>query len=193
MTAQIDLERQTLIYELIKALRKKDNWCGETHVQKTAYFFEEITGHRLSYQFILYKHGPYSFELSEDLSIMGAYRFVGDEIAHPAYGPRLKPNIEVEEMLLKDFGKLATEFARPMEFVTEKLSGCGVAVLERLATALYFTKHNPEKGYAERARQINQVKPHISQALALEAVKQVDQILDEWENIKFQNKRAQAH
>jgi uncharacterized protein YwgA len=87
MPEQNNLERQTLIYELIKTLREKDNWCGETHVQKTTYFLEELTGHKLSYRFVLYKHGPYSFELSEDLSTMDAYRFVEDEIAHPAYGP----------------------------------------------------------------------------------------------------------
>jgi len=186
MTEQNSLERQTLIYELIKALRKRDNWCGETHVQKTTYFFEELTGHALEYQFVLYKHGPYSFELSEDLSAMGAYRFVEDEIAHPAYGPRLKPNREVEQMLLKDFGKLAEEFAGPVEFVADKLAGYGVVTLERLATALYFTKQRPVEGDAERARQIHQVKPHISEVLALDAVKTVNEILEDWNNYELQ-------
>jgi hypothetical protein len=65
MTETDSLERQTVIYNLIDTLRDEDNWCGETHVQKTTYFLEELTGHALGYPFILYKHSPYCFELSE--------------------------------------------------------------------------------------------------------------------------------
>ena len=190
MTEQNSFERRTLVYKLIEALRKRDNWCGETHVQKTTYFFEELTEHALGYQFVLYKHGPFSFELSEDLSAMGAYRFVEDEIAHPAYGPRLKPNREVEQMLLKDFGKLAEEFADAVEFVADKLSDYGVVTLERLATALYFTKQRPVEGDSERAREIHRVKPHISEVLALDAVKTVNQILEDWKNYKLKSEPA---
>jgi hypothetical protein len=95
-------------------------------------------------------------------------------------GPRLKPNREVEEMLRTNFGRLASEFSCPIEFVAEKLSGYGVATLERLATALYFIKHSPGQEDVEKAKKINRVKPHISEALALQALKQVNQILEEW-------------
>src|SRR5271165_3437938 len=161
MTEQNSLQRQTVIYDLIDALRNKDNWCGETHVQKTTYFFEELTGHALEYQFVLYKHGPYSFELSEDLSAMGAFRFIEDEIAHPAYGPRLKPNREIQQMLRENFGTLTRQLGDPLKFVADKLSGYGVVTLERLATALYFTTQKPVEGNEARARQIHIVKPHI--------------------------------
>jgi len=182
MTETESLERQTVIYNLIDTLRDKDNWCGETHVQKTTYFLEELTGHVLGYPFILYKHGPYSFELSEDLSAMGAFRFIEDEIAHPAYGPRLKPNREIKQMLQEKFGTLTTELADPIKFVVGKLSGYGVVTLERLATALYFTTQKPVEGDEARARQIHIVKSHISAVLALDAVKIVNTILEDWKH-----------
>ena len=185
MTETESLQRKTVIFDLIKALRKRDNWSGETHVQKTVYFLEELSGHALKYPFVLYKHGPYSFELSEDLSAMGAFRFIEDEIAHPAFGPRLKPNFEVEEMLRGSFGKLAEKLAGPVEFVADKLSGYGVVSLERLATALYFTAQSPVEGDEARARQIHRVKPHIPEVLALDAVKIVNRVLDEWEKNKI--------
>ena len=72
-----------------------------------------------------------------------------------------------------------------MEFVADKLAGYGVVTLERLATALFFTKQRPVEGDAERARQI-QVKPHISEVLALDAVKTVNEILEDWKNYELQ-------
>ena len=174
------LEKQTVIFELIGSLRANDNWCGETHIQKTSFFVEELSGHNLGYDFILYKHGPYSFELSEDLAGMGALHFVDQEIVNPNYGPRLKRNPEVEQMLKEQFGQKIQNLKPAVDFVVLKLSEYGVATLERLATALYFTKKEPIEGVDARARKINEVKPHIPMTLALDAVKNVDQILAEW-------------
>jgi uncharacterized protein YwgA len=175
------LQRQTVVYDLINDLRAKDNWCGETHVQKTVYFLEQLTGGALGYEFILYKHGPYSFGLSEELASMGAMHFVDEVIAHPSYGPRLKTNPEVKQMLHKDFGEKSKRLSNAMQYVVEMLCGFGVATLERLATALYFTKQEQVQGVQERAHEISRVKPHISFGLALDAVKTVDKILVEWE------------
>ncbi len=176
------LQRQTVLYDLINALRAKDNWCGETHIQKTVYFLEQLTRGGLGYEFILYKHGPYSFTLSEELAGMGAMRFVDEVITHPHYGPRLKTNPEVESMLHRDFGEKSKRLKHALNFAVAKLSDYGVATLERLATALYFTKQEPVEGVEERARKINEVKPHISIVLALDAAKTVDKIFAEWEH-----------
>lgn len=174
------LENQAAIYDLIGALRAKQNWCGETHVQKSIFFLEELGNRSLGYDFILYKHGPYSFDLNEDLAGMGALRFIDEEIVNPNYGPRLKQNREVEPMLHNHFGQKSKSVKPVADFVVSKLADYGVATLERLATALYFTKKEPIEGVEARARKINEVKPHISMTLALDAVKNVDQILAEW-------------
>jgi len=67
-----------------------------------------------------------------------------------------------------------------VDFVVSKLADFGVATLERLATALYFTKLEPIADLEERARKIHEVKPHISKHAALDAVKRVEDILAEW-------------
>jgi uncharacterized protein YwgA len=183
------LENQAVIYSLIGSLRAKHNWCGETHIQKTIFFLEELGNHPLGYDFILYKHGPYSFALSEDLSGMGALRFIDEEIANPNYGPRLKQNLEVDQMLQNQFGGKLQPLRPAVDFIVSKLSDYGVATLERLATALYFTKNEPISGVESRAQKINEIKPHISITLALDAVKKVDDILLEW-NQRFPQEAA---
>ena len=183
------LENQAVIYGLIGSLRAKQNWCGETHIQKTVFFLEELGNHPLGYDFILYKHGPFSFILSEDLAGMGALRFIDEEIANPNYGPRLKQNLEVEQMLQNQFGRKLQPLQPSIDYVVSKLSDYGVATLERLATALYFTKKEPISGSEGRAQKINEVKPHISVTLALDAVKKVDGIIVEW-NERFPQKGA---
>lgn len=174
------LQRQALIYSLIDQLRSKGNWCGETHIQKTLFFLDELSNNATGYDFILYKHGPFCFELSEDLSVMDALHFVKDEVVNANYGPRLKTNTAVQPMLTEQFGQLAARVRDEMAFVVQKLAECGVATLERFGTALFFTRKEVIEGQEERARRIHQVKPHISETQALEAVKQVDQILYEW-------------
>jgi len=174
------LENQAVIYDLIGSLRAKQNWCGETHIQKTIFFLEELGNHPLGYDFILYKHGPYSFELNEDLAGMGALKFIDQEIVNPNYGPRIKQNSEVGLMLQNQFGQKLQKLKPSIDYLASKLSDYGVATLERLATALYFTKCEPVSGIEGRAQKIHEVKPHISVTLALDAVKRVDSILVEW-------------
>jgi hypothetical protein len=53
-----------LVGAIIKELADAGSWCGETHIQKTAYVAKELLGVPIAASFILYKHGPYSFDLS---------------------------------------------------------------------------------------------------------------------------------
>ena len=46
----------------------------ETHVQKAMYLMQELLEVPTEYSFILYKHGPFSFDLSDELtSFRGDY------------------------------------------------------------------------------------------------------------------------
>lgn len=180
---EIDLQKQGAIVALIESLREKGNWCGETNVQKTTYFVEMLSDHCLGLEFVLYKHGPFSFELNELLSFMGSLRFLEDEIANPRYGPRLRPNPDASRMLREQFGKLSNELKDVTSFVVNHLASYGIVSLERLGTALYFTRQEPIEDRQARAAQIHKVKPHISEQEALQAVDQVDKILEEWSKV----------
>jgi len=66
------LKRDVVILSLIENLKKKGSWCGETHIQKATYFLQELFDFPLGFEFILYKHGPFSFDLSDKLTAMRA-------------------------------------------------------------------------------------------------------------------------
>lgn len=51
-------QRQAILLALIQRLREKGSWCGETHIQKSAYFLQELLGVPLDLNVIFYKHGP---------------------------------------------------------------------------------------------------------------------------------------
>jgi uncharacterized protein YwgA len=133
------LQRASLILSLIKALRDRDSWCGETSIQKATYFLQELTGVVLDFDFVLYKYGPYCFDLTDELTAMRANSILALQIRDPRYGPCYVPG-ELSDALLRCYPKTASQFQREVNFVAEQLGSKGVAELERLATALYVQK-----------------------------------------------------
>jgi hypothetical protein len=186
MITEDDLQKHAAIMALIEELRSVGNWCGETHVQKTSYFLNVLSNRALGFDFILYKHGPFSFDLGETLSVMASLRYLEDEVPDPRYGPRLKPNREGSRMLRNQSGKLAHKLKPQISFVVKKLAPYGVATLERLGTALYFTCQERIESQENRSRKIHEVKPHITESQALDAVKTVNRLLEEWKDYELQ-------
>jgi uncharacterized protein YwgA len=177
-----NLERQAVILHLIALMRQRGSWCGETHVQKTLFFLETFQQRPLNLHFLLYKHGPYSFELADELTAMRAHGFLDWDIPHPNYGPRLKAT-QFGETVLTNYKAEFERLQPAVEFIVSKLADYGVAPLERLATALYFSLHEKIQDTSERARKIHEIKPHISEALALDAIRIVEGILKEQASI----------
>ena len=80
------LQRWEIISRLVRTMRQKGSWAGETHIQKCVMFLQELLGIRMGYDFILYKYGPFSFELRSDLVQMRA-RLMLDIEPRIEYGP----------------------------------------------------------------------------------------------------------
>ncbi len=59
------LQRAAVLLTLLDALKQRGSWCGETHLQKSVYILQELFGVQLGFTFVLYRHGPYSFDLSQ--------------------------------------------------------------------------------------------------------------------------------
>jgi len=171
------LERASVLLSLVEALRSRGSWAGETHLQKSAYFLQELLGVPLGLRFILYKHGPFSFDLRQDVGGMFADSILAWEIQPYPYGPSLKPG-PLSDLLKRQFSRPARHFAGQIGFVAEKLAPKRVVELERLATALYVTLQGKVEG-EQRAARICQLKPHITPAEAVEAVAEVDMIRGE--------------
>lgn len=162
----------TVLLSLIENLEENGSWCGETHIQKSCYFLQEMLGAELEYNFILYKHGPYSFDLSDELGALRADSLLKVVPQHP-YGPRLLPT-ENWENLKSNFPKTLKKHKEQINFLAQWLKNKGVSDLEKLATAYYVTQHNKNASQKDRAEEICSYKPHISCEEALNAVSEVE-------------------
>lgn len=170
-------QNRAILVALINSLRQKESWCGETHIQKSAFFLKTLTNVPIDFDFILYKHGPFSFDLHDDLSVMRGYGLVDLEVSYP-YGPRFL-GTDMGKSLQSRFPKTTAKYEKQIGFIAEKLGSKGVVDLERLATAYYVTLKTPEDTSEERAAAIIKLKPHISFESAKQAVHQVDGFINE--------------
>jgi hypothetical protein len=129
----------------------------------------------LDFEFILYKHGPFSFDLRNEIGSLRAEGFFEWEVKSQRYGPGLKPG-PMSELLSRQFGGTVDAFSPRIEFVATQLGNRNVAELERLATAIYVTmdERTPRES---RATRINELKAHISLSEAEQAVSEADQVI----------------
>jgi uncharacterized protein YwgA len=170
-------QNRSVLVALIDSLREKGSWCGETHIQKAAFFLKKLTKVPIDFDFILYKHGPFSFDLHDELSVMRGYGLVDLEVSYP-YGPRIV-GTKMAKSLQERFPKTTTKYEKQIGFIAEKLGNKGVVDLERLATAYYVTLKTPNDGPEERAKAIVKLKPHITLESAKQAVRDVDEFTAE--------------
>ncbi len=172
------LKRAALITRLIEKLRQRGSWCGETHVQKSTLFLQDLMRVPLEFEFVLFKHGPFSFDLRDELTSLRADELLRLESRWP-YGPRIAPT-ERSEYIQQICAKTLAKYDDRITFVAEKLGEKNVVDLERLATALYVIQRaNPDTSVDERAEQLTELKPHIPRDSAITAIKEVDHILEE--------------
>lgn len=172
------LQSAAVLSLLFEKLREHGSWCGETHVQKATFFLQELMLVPLGFDFILYKHGPFSFELRDELTALRADELIGLEQQWP-YGPRLIP-LERSKYIQHICSKTLGEHNNSIAFVAEKLGAKGVNELECVATALYVTQQAESDASVEtRADLLTRLKPHIPTESATAAIKEVDHIIEE--------------
>ena len=169
------LQKLAILLDLGDAMKNQGSWCGETHYQKAAYFLQELLKVPLDYEFVLYKHGPFSFDLRDELTALRAYGLVKQEFASHKYRPKLLPS-ENSANFREKFPKTRSETEGKISFVANKLRDRGVYELEKLATALYVTLSSEDASIQQRANAICKVKPHIPSNEALAAIEELDGI-----------------
>jgi hypothetical protein len=145
--------QEAILAGLARRLDAKGSWSGETHIQKAAYLTHELFGVPFDFDFILYKHGPFSFELRDELGSMEADRLLERQPQPPPYGPRFlvtERGHELEERLTQTMSR----YAPGLDWTSERLGRRGVAELERLATALWVTRDDEAGSVEEVDRMI---------------------------------------
>ncbi len=164
--------RRATILRLVEVMHDAGSWVGETHMQKCIFFMQTLLAVRTGYDFVLYKHGPFSFNLRNELADMMSSLELDVE-PHPPYGPsfvrgpRGLQSIDLPQRVESAIG-----------FVGENLSTLDTRELERLSTALLLQVNNPRWTSQQIASKINQIKPHIPLNDALLAVRDVAQLRD---------------
>jgi hypothetical protein len=169
------LQRASVLLALNEGLRNAGSWAGETHMQKATFFLQELLDVPLEFDFVLYKHGPFSFDLRDELTFMRAQRFLQLEPQYP-YGPTLLAG-EQSELLKNAFRQAIEQYSPKIRYVSQKLGTKTVAGLERTATALYVTLRDPAN--PDRAGRLAHLKPHIALQEAQAAMAEIDQIMGE--------------
>jgi hypothetical protein len=173
-----DTQKDVLLLSFIGCLKNKGSWCGETHIQKGTYFYQELMGVPLGFEFILYKHGPFSFDLKDKLTALRADLLL-NVTSRPPYGPSIVLG-ENSEAVLERFPKTRACFREREEFLASRLASKKVDELERLGTAFLVLREKlPQGSVDERALKIHELKPHVSVDLAREAVLEVDKLIED--------------
>ncbi len=166
-----DLQRSAIVATLVKECRARNAFCGETMVQKSVFFLQELLRVPLAFDFQLYIYGPFSFELQRHISSMMADDMIA--VRPLEYGSTFEPGEQVA-YLEKHTAETIAAHRDAVSFVVTHLAGRGVKQLERVATALFFTVTTDGLSVDERASKICEVKPHITRDEARNAVEEVD-------------------
>lgn len=171
-------QREAVILSLVETLHCKESWCGETHIQKATYFLQELLGVPLEIDFILYKHGPYSFDLKDILNSMQADLILQSKATYP-YGSCISPGL-TSQQIKNNYNSISEQYLNQINFIAEKLGNSSASRLEKLATAYYVIKQKaPQANSDERASIINTIKPHVSIDDAKTSLNEVDALIEE--------------
>lgn len=172
------LIRRAVLSSLAGRLRERGSWCGETHLQKAAYLLQDVAGVPLGFDFVLYKYGPFSFDLRETLDEMKAERLLELEVQRYPYGPRLAAS-PATSRLLEAMGEQVMRFSVQIDWVADAVRDRGVNALEALSTATLLRRRHPEASDDDLVRRLQRVKPHIPDDEAKEAVAEAGRLLSE--------------
>jgi uncharacterized protein YwgA len=168
------MQRAALLLTLLDQLKGKGSWCGETHLQKATFFLQELGGVPLGFDFVLYKHGPYSFDLNDEITALRADMLLTVEPREP-YGPSLYTS-DGGRSLRARYQQTLGRYATAIKFVADHLGSSNVSELEKLGTALYVVKQIPSADQDTRSKKLREFKPHVRSEEAIKAVQDVDKM-----------------
>ena len=168
------LQKCAILLSLVEKLKENKSWCGETHIQKSTYFLQHLLNVPLEYDFLLYKYGPYSFDLLDELTAMRADCMLS-LTPNPPFGPSFQP-AETSELILDLYPKTTQKYQKEIDFVATQIGKKNVSDLERLATSLYVTIKLNATEVLSRAKEIHKIKPHVKLEEAQSAVCEFDNI-----------------
>lgn len=168
-----ELRQSAILVSLVDHLQSHGSWCGETHVQKTTYFLQELLNVPLLFEFIIYKYGPYSFELKDILVSMRADSLI--ELV-PSYPGSTIVAGKLSEQIRRRFPDTLKKFEPQIEFVASFLGKKQVNELEALSTAFFIQQNETPTSTRELIVLLQKIKPHIKDELARRSIRELQEL-----------------
>lgn len=173
-----EMRDAAILGRIVERVGEKNQFCGETLLQKSAYFLKEMFGAPVSVPFRIYYYGPFSFDLRHTLTTMESVGIV-QTVAHE-WGASYRVGRNYPQVAAR-YPKTLKEAEPAIDWVIRELSPLGVKELEPLATALYLRRESPEASDETLAKRLNEIKPHVSVSTAFAALQKVQRWMDEQE------------
>lgn len=169
--------RQVILVGLADALLRQGSRNGETHLQKATYILQTLARVPLNFEFIPYKHGPFSFALRDELAVLRADTLF--EVTPTYYHVQAIQGPTERGLKLWQASTERTTWTDPIEWTAQTVGNKGVAELERLSTALYVTMQSTGVTVPniDRAVRLREMKPHIVEDEAQRAIEIIDELI----------------
>lgn len=168
-------KEMVLIGGVARTLRERGSWTGETHIQKAAYISKIRRSIPFESEFVLYKHGPFSFDMNKSIVHMLSRGLLRSE-SNRGYGPSISVNSSLWNALNIRLGNFYEQFQSDIYAICDLLARKNVAELERVATAVYVSVNFPLLSWEDRAVTISKLKPHIDRDAAVAALREAESI-----------------
>ena len=167
----------SLVLRAMSRMWAHGSWCGETHIQKNMFFLQELVGIPFQWSFVLYKYGPFSFDLSYLLGEIHGYSLV-KLVPQWGFRPKIKVT-DLGEEFYRDQDEVHCKFDNGIELVAKELGAKDVDELERISTGLYISLDEKYENQAVqvRAKRLTELKPHIKLPDADFAIDQVGDLI----------------
>ena len=170
------IHKHAIILATIEKLSQHGSWTGKTHVQKALSLLRDTKSIDVPFQFVLYKHGPFSFDIVDELEQMQSYDAIRIDPNPEGYGVVLSPGDMAH--YVREHAPLQSDEIAAIQQTCQFVGDRKMLELERLATASWIRHQEYQTDPENVARRLHELKPHISLADAREA----DQVIREWRN-----------
>lgn len=167
----------SLVLRTMSKMWEYDSWCGETHIQKNVYLLQELMEVPFQWNFVLYKYGPFSFDLSYLIAEVHSCALV-ELVPEWGFRPRIRVTRLGEDFFRED-DALHSRLDGQIEFVVQELAPKNVGELEGLTTGLYIlrSKRYTDPAVHVRGARLTELKPHIEPVAANATIKRVDELV----------------
>ena len=167
----MNFKKQVYILAVVESLQANGSWTGKTHVNKALSLLRDYAKVDVPFNFVLYKHGPYSFDIEAELEQMQSYGALTVDPDAQGFGVTLQTG-EMADFVHEN-AELPAATVKAIENVCSFVGSRNVAELERLATASWIRTREGISEPKQVAKRLNRLKPHVSLEEAEQAYSEI--------------------